>query len=294
MNWLKLLAFLFFFCIPSALGGCDFDAAPEGMVLVAAGSFVMGTNEVDKDNRALSLGLQKPWYADETPERRASLPDYYIDKYEVTNRQYYIFCQATDHKPPLDWGGMKYPEGRDDLPVTAVNFYDAAAYAEWAGKRLPAEAEWEKAARGPDGFIYPWGNEFEPNAANVSHSMKARKGEGLKPVGSFPEGVSYYGAYDMIGNAWEWVWDYYRPYAGSEYQSPDYGKKYIVVRGLSYLGVGHFPKEEYMKTVALLARASYREKLNPFAKKKDVGFRCVKDKKSLFAELIDEKPEDGK
>ncbi|MBI4382656.1 MAG: SUMF1/EgtB/PvdO family nonheme iron enzyme [Nitrospinae bacterium] len=282
MEWVKLSIFL---CLLLASGGCEFDPAPEGMVLVPAGPFAMGTDREDKDNQALSLGLPKPWYADESPERRVSLRDYYIDKYEVTNRQYYIFCQATDYKPPPVWGGMKYPEGTDDLPVTAVNYYDAFAYAEWAGKRLPTEEEWEKAARGPDGLIYPWGNEFDISDANVNPSATKKEGRGLKPVGSFPGGVSYYGAYDMIGNAWEWVWDYYQPYPGNPYPSPDYGKKFVVVRGMSYLGIGHFPKEEYRKAVALMARASYREKLNPLAKKKDVGFRCVKEKRSLFDAL---------
>lgn len=276
MRWLMFLVILL------GLGGCLSDA-PEEMVLVPADSFRMGTNETDKDNQALSLGLQKPWFADESPEHLVYLPDFYIDKYEVTNRQYYIFCQATGHRPPPGWGGMKYPPGTDELPVTQVNFYDASAYAEWVGKRLPTEAEWEKAARGPDHFIYPWGNDFDPSSANVSHSTKAG---GLNPVGSFPQGVSFYGVHDMIGNVWEWVWDYYAPYPNSQYKSPDYDKKYVVVRGMSYLGIGHFPKEAYQKTVALMSRALYREKLNPLLGKSDVGFRCVKETTSLLQQFF--------
>ena len=248
------------------------------MVLVSGGEFKMGTDLVDLENHALSVGLPKPWYADEFPERKVYLKDFYIDQYEVTNEQYYIFCQATDRKPPRTWGGLKYPDGRDEYPVSHVNFFDASAYADWAGKRLPTEAEWEKAARGPDNYIYPWGNEFDPNGANISTSRKTKSGRGLKPVGSFPGGVSYYGVYDMVGNLWEWVWDYYRPYPGSTFPSGDFDKKMLVVRGLSYLSVGHFPADEYMKVVSLKARASFRERLSPFAREKDVGFRCVKEK----------------
>ncbi len=90
----------------------------------------------------------------------------------------------------------------------------------------------------------------------------------------------------MIGNAWEWVWEYYRAYSGSEYESEDFGKKYVVVRGLSYQGVGHFPMKEYKKVVALMARASYRQKMNPFVREKDVGFRCVKEKPPLWKKLF--------
>ena len=252
------------------------------MVLIPSGEFTMGSDAVDSKNHALSVGLTKPWFADEFPEHRVYTRAFYIDKHEVTNRKFYIFCQATDHKPPRSWRGPKYPEGDSDLPVTNVNFYDAAAYAQWMGKRLPTEVEWEKAARGPLGNIFPWGNDFNWDAANISHSSKKKIGHQLKPVGSFPEGTSHYGVEDMIGNAWEWVWDYYLPYPKNEYPSPDYGKKYFVVRGLSYLGVGHFSKKSYKKVVALKARASYREKLNPFARRIDVGFRCAKDKAPLF------------
>jgi formylglycine-generating enzyme required for sulfatase activity len=271
MNRLK---FPVFFIALWLCGGCFAEPPPSGMVLVPSGAFRMGTNAVDKEGHALSLGLAKPWYADETPEHEEVLGAYYIDKYEVTNRQYYIFCQATDHKPPPHWQGPKYSTGADDLPATHVSFFDAFAYAEWVGKRLPTEAEWEKAARGPDHFIYPWGNEFDATAANLSMSPSAKAG--IKPVGSFPPGVSFYGVYDMIGNVWEWVWDFYQPYAGSESASPDYGKTYVVVRGMSFMGVGHFPQKEYEKVVALKSRALYREKLHPLQRKSDVGFRCAK------------------
>ncbi len=266
--------------------GCNFEPPPEGMVLVSSGYFQMGTNRADEDNQALSAGLKKPWFADETPERRIKLGSFYIDKFEVTNRQYYIYSQATDRPPPKPWQAMKYPEGQDDFPVTGVSFFDAAAYAEWAGKRLPTEEEWEKAARGEKGLIYPWGDRFDIEKANVSPSVRMKSGKGMKPVGSFPEGASPYGVHDMIGNAWEWVWDYYLPYPESKHKSKDYEKKLVVVRGLSFLSVGHFPKNEYRKVIALKARASFREKLSPLSRKIDVGFRCAKSRPTVWQQLF--------
>jgi formylglycine-generating enzyme required for sulfatase activity len=272
-------------CSIFGMVGCSSEP-PEGMVLVSSGYFNMGTDLTDDKGHALSMGLDKPWYSDESPERRIKLNDFYIDKFEVTNKKYYIFCQATDRKPPRHWGGMKYPDGQDDLPVTGVSFFDASDYAQWAGKRLPTEKEWEKAARGENGLLYPWGDVFDVEKANVSPSVRAKTGRGMKPVGSFAAGASPYGAQDMIGNAWEWVWDYYLPYPDSNFKTELFKKKYIVVRGLSYLGVGHFPKKEYMKVVALKSRASFREKLSPLSRKIDVGFRCAKSKPTKWQQLF--------
>ena len=113
------------------LTGCD--APPKGMVLVSGGNFTMGTDDIDTEQHAIKMGLNKPWYADESPAFKLYLKGFYIDKCEVTRLQYYIFCQATDHKPPRTWGGEKFPDGTENYPVSYVNFYDAAAYAEWAG-----------------------------------------------------------------------------------------------------------------------------------------------------------------
>ncbi len=264
-----------------AASGCA-EPPPQGMVLVPGGYFSMGSDEKDTEGHALSMGLSKPWYADESPQRRFNLDDFFIDRYEVTNKQFYIFSQATDHPPPPTWQGMRYPEGQDDFPVHGVSYFDAASYAEWAGKRLPTEAEWEKAARGENPITYPWGNVFDGNRANLSLSPRSKTGRGLMPVGSFPEGASPYGVEDMIGNVWEWVNDYYRSYPKSTYESKYFDGKHVVVRGMSYLGVGHFPKKEYVKVVALKARAAYREKLNPAARRLDVGFRCAKSRKTFY------------
>ena len=278
------------FLIPLFISGC-LENVPEGMVYIPSGEFTIGTNQVDSENHAFSLGLDKPWYADESPERRIDIPGFYIDRYEVTNLQYYIFCQATDHKPPRSWKGQKFPEGEDHFPVTYVSFFDAAAYAEWAGKRLPNEMEWEKAARGRAGFVYPWGDDFKTGVANLATSPKHKTGKGLKPVGSFPKGVSPYGVHDMVGNVWEWVWDYYLPYPNSKFNSPAFEKKHYILRGMSFMGVGHFNKKNFKKVVALKSRASFREHLNPLARKKDVGFRCAKDRPPLIERLFGPQPD---
>jgi formylglycine-generating enzyme required for sulfatase activity len=267
------------------ISGC-LEKIPTEMILIPSGEFTIGTNHIDEENHALSLGLNKPWFADESPERRINIPDYYIDRFEVTNLQYFIFCQATDHKPPRYWKGQKFPEGMDRLPVTEVNYFDANAYAKWAGKRLPNELEWEKAARGRAGFTYPWGDNFIPGVANLSLSPRMKTGQGLQPVGSFPKSASSYGVEDMVGNAWEWVWEYYSPYPGNKFKTPEYEKKQVVVRGLSYMGVGHFSRKNFLKVVSLKARASYREHLSPLARKKDVGFRCAKDRPTFMERVF--------
>jgi formylglycine-generating enzyme required for sulfatase activity len=284
MNCLRSLVLLF---VTVGLGGCLFDESPEGMVLIPGGYFVMGDDRIDKEGHAFALGLEKPWFADESPQRQVSLPGFYIDKYEVSNKEYYIFCQATDCKSPKFWKGAKYPEGKDNYPVTGISFFQAAAFAQWNGKRLPTEKEWEKAARGPNGLSYPWGDRFDASAANISQSNRKKRGQGLKPRGSYENGKSPFGVHDMIGNAWEWVWDYYLPYPDNEFESKDYGDKYTVVRGLSYFGVGHFPKKEYMKVISLKARASYREKMNPRSYKIDVGFRCAMERPPMTKRIFD-------
>lgn len=277
-RWTGIVVFLL-----AGLGasGCG-EPTPPGMVLVPAGYFSMGSDEEDTEGHALSLGLDKPWYADETPQHRLHLDDFFIDRYEVTNKEYYIFTQATDRESPRTWRGPRYPEGEDQLPVHGVSFYDAAAYAEWAGKRLPSEAEWEKAARGETPRRYPWGDQFDINRANVSPSPRQKTGRGLQPVGSFPSGASPYGAEDMIGNVWEWVHDYYEPYPESTWHSKEYEDKKVVVRGMSYLGVGHFSKKDYTRVVAMKSRAAFREKLHPVIRRIDVGFRCANDRKGFF------------
>jgi len=130
----------------------------------------------------------------------ANLADFYIDKTEVTNSAYLRFCRETGH--PMPRGANTAPP---EDPVVNVTFSDAEAFAQWAGKRLPSAEEWEKAARGPSGRVYPWGNEWRDDAANIPTDAASKKRSSLAPAYSFLKGESPYGALNMLGNAWEWV-----------------------------------------------------------------------------------------
>ena len=162
------------------------DGAP--MVLVPAGEFVMGSENGESY---------------EKPVRRVILDAYYIDAYEVTNALYGKFLQVTRHREPILWNDAKF--NGPNQPVVGVSCDDAEAYCRWAGRRLPTEAEWEKAARGTDGRIYPWGNQWDRTRANTFIGGPGRP----TPVGSYEADKSPYGAYDMAGNVQEWVADWY-------------------------------------------------------------------------------------
>jgi gamma-glutamyl hercynylcysteine S-oxide synthase len=188
---------------------------PDNMVLVNAGGFIRGMN-IDRDltnngkvlAQTKKLTVSKNSFEDEAPARMIYLSSYYIDKHEVSNIQYKEFMIATDHPAPAYWDHRKLNIANH--PVTGVNWFDANAYCRWNKKRLPTEAEWEKAARGPAGLIYPWGNTLDIEKANFS---KGDTGKSMvtTPIDSYPEGKSYYGAYNMAGNVFEWVQDWYDP-----------------------------------------------------------------------------------
>ena len=130
-----------------------------------------------------------------------SLPEYLMARYPVTNEEYLRFAKATGHRRPDSWREGEFAPDRARHPVVFVSWEDAAAYAAWAGARLPSEAEWEKAARGADGRLYPWGNEFVAENCNTSESQT----DGTRPVDAHPGGNSPYGVVDMAGNVWEWT-----------------------------------------------------------------------------------------
>ena len=192
----------------AALAGCDTGSAPQGMVKIPAGSFPMGSDKVDTEGKGNEFGMAKPLYQDEHPRREINLPTYYIDRYETTNAEYGRYVEATKARPPKTWPDGRVPAGRERLPVTNVNWYEAEQYCQWAGKRLPTEAEWEKAARGADGRRYPWGNE----APDATRARFAAAYNATVPVGSHAQGASPYGVLDMAGNVWQWTSSLYRPY----------------------------------------------------------------------------------
>ncbi|HLC18721.1 MAG TPA: SUMF1/EgtB/PvdO family nonheme iron enzyme [Thermodesulfobacteriota bacterium] len=239
-------------------------AAPEGMVLVPKGEFVMGSDRVDREAKAMQYGSTKPWYANENPARKVFLDDFHIDRTEVTNREYKEFVDAAGHRPPPHWPGPTYPERLADHPVVAVTWSDAAEYCEWKGKRLPTEAQWEKAARGAEGRIFPWGDEFDNTKVNTLGEHA-----GTTPVGTFPGGASPYGALDMAGNAQEWTADWYKQYPGNKYNDEDYGEKFRVIRGGGWGGMGHY-------TLSVYVTSPFRGIARPDGYYDDVGIRCVK------------------
>jgi sulfatase modifying factor 1 len=226
------------------------------LVVIPAGEFIMG---------------HKSSY-DTLPVRdKMNLPAFSIDKYEVTNKRYKRFIDATGYKVPWsqepavaayiwDWQKRMYPEGKGDDPVVLVSWDDAKAFCTWAGKRIPTEAEWEKAARGPKGKPYPWGNDWANGKANTSES-------GLKqtsPAGAFKDDVSEYGVYDLAGNISEWVEEWFAPYPGNPMTSYEERNKYRVLRGGSW---------DYAHSIA---NGYHRQYALPQSQMTAIGFRCVK------------------
>jgi formylglycine-generating enzyme required for sulfatase activity len=221
------------------------------MVSIPGGEFMMGNDSGDPD---------------EAPAHSVSVAPFEIDKTEVTNAEFAAFVKATGYKTAAEESGggswRDYAEGRDNYPVVKVSWADADAYCAWAGKRLPTEAEWEYAARGTDGRIYPWGNDWKPDACNGRES-------GIRSttaVGSFAAGASPYGVLDMAGNVREWAADWYDKYPGSSFSSP-YFKVFRVHRG-----GGWFDPPEDLRTTK-------RNAGPPETANDDLVFRCARDAK---------------
>jgi formylglycine-generating enzyme required for sulfatase activity len=259
------------------------------MVFVPEGSFLMGSSEGTR-------GAMPP----EFPQHEVFLNSFWVDRTEVTNAMFAAFLnaqgnQVEDGKSWLDTDrekdyvsieqvdGLWQPkEGKENHPVVMVNWYGAAAYCEWTGRRLPTEAEWEKAARGENGQIFPWGDEFDSSVANLDDmpdkdDWKIECTESgcdgfahTSPVGIFFEGASPYGALDMAGNVWEWVadwedWGYYANSPLSNPRGPSSGNaKWI--RG------GSWDSGDYRGRAATRFPSSH-----PKYSRRDLGFRCVLD-----------------
>ncbi|MGH7367083.1 MAG: formylglycine-generating enzyme family protein [Candidatus Rokuibacteriota bacterium] len=217
------------------------------MVLVPASEFWMGSDDGNDD---------------EKPRHGVDVDAYWIDKYEITNGLYQRFMEATHRAAPRFWSHRHLNDASQ--PVVGVSWHDADAFCRWVGKRLPTEAEWEKAARGDDGRTYPWGEQWDSSRANSKESQRDRPA----PVGSYPRGVSPYGAYDMAGNVWEWVVDWYAKdyYERSPRRNPRGPKtgQWKVLRGGSW---GYLPS---------LLRTTNRLSIMPDLRNTVIGFRCAR------------------
>ena len=245
---------------------------PAGMVLIPAGEFVMGNV-----NGAIH----------EKPSHQVFLDAYYIGQHEVTNAEYYAFWLADgavkSAHTPISFGNQtdiddwpQVAKTSPDSPVVGISWSDAAAYAKRVGKRLPTEAEWEKAARGTDGRSWPWGNAFSMQIRGKTNHANVWRGEdgyanGVVPVGTYPTGASPYGAFDMAGNVWEWVADWYSEsyYHWGTVHNPKGPKRggRRVVRGGSWANGAQF------------TQCTHRMGHYPAAGTSFIGFRLVKDVK---------------
>jgi len=257
------------------------------MVFIPAGQFMFGTDQTDESGLNASMGIPKPLYQDAHPEQKPFLKAFFIDRFEVTNRRYQKFLKDLPthpeykimieklgyYSPPKGWLKTKFSEGQGDHPVTWVSWFDAANFCQWAGKRLPTEKEWERAARGTQGQAYPWGNTFERDRANLPNKLGSKVP--LSKVGTFSKGASPEGAEDLIGNVWEWTDGDYAPYPENTFQFDDFNQGFKVIRGTSVADIGHFPGEFYAKVLKEFARSGYRQYADPSQGASDVGFRCV-------------------
>jgi formylglycine-generating enzyme required for sulfatase activity len=233
------------------------DGAP--MALIPAGEFWMGSPDSEGN-------------IDEHPRHRVYVDAYSMDRFEVTVSRYEKFMQSTGRQAPEYWDQVKTGK-HSDLPVVGVDWHDAEAYCRWAGKRLPTEAEWEKAARGTDERTYPWGNEppttslanFERGYANNAYD------ERLASVDSYEAGKSPYGLHHMAGNVWEWTYDWYEEpfFAKSPQRNPKgpSSGQYRMRRGGSWFYEPHF------------VRSAHRSRETPTLRYPDMGFRCAQDAK---------------
>lgn len=223
---------------------------PEGMALVPSGRFTIGRNTGDE--------YEAPAHPDGLGY------NYFMDTFEVTNEDYWIFIRETSRTPPKHWEGRTPPTSMLRLPVTHVSLEDALAYCKWRGTRknlncrVPSEIEWERAARGDTGLLYTWGNEWREGATNAN----SKNGK-IMPIGSFPADKSPYGIYDLMGNVREWTRDSFTPYQGSR------GKPVAGVNTIRGGAYSDSPQE---------ANSTYRSYGPPDALKFDrTGFRCVCD-----------------
>ena len=269
----KRVRFLSVGLMLAILNACDqptvYSEPPKNMILIPAGNFIMGTNSEQAN-------------ADQKPAHKVYLDAFYIDKHEVTNAQFEAFItdggyQNQEHWTENGWNfiqknhittplqhGENTVSTKPNHPMIGVSWYEAKAYATWAGKRLPTESEWEKAAKGTKKRVYPWGDEMD--FSKLSYFPHVTK---VRAVGSFPEGASPYGVLDMAGSVWEWCSDwygesYYPQSARENPKGPDSGE-YRVLRGGGW------------DSIRLQLQCTYRYYDKADRRTYNIGFRCVQD-----------------
>jgi formylglycine-generating enzyme required for sulfatase activity len=242
------------------------DEQAESFIKETTGAYMVDQNLFDR----------------ETPQRTVAMPEIIIDKYPVTCWQYQEFCAATGHTRPENWKGGKPPRGQENHPVAYVTMQDAMAYCKWAGGRLPYESEWEKAARGTDGRIWPWGNQPDASRSNSDkHGAEAH----TQPVDAHPDGASPYGCVDMVGNVMEWTWDQNVPYPGfvDKHRKPGGGGMFVTVIGAGgqvmenpvFMPTNATVRGGSYQTVAGLCRCASRLNAEQTMRAPWLGFRCV-------------------
>ncbi|HKF50015.1 MAG TPA: SUMF1/EgtB/PvdO family nonheme iron enzyme [Terracidiphilus sp.] len=246
--------------------------APDGMIRIPGGEFEFRVRGIEiEGDVSEGIDVQYPW--EDSPrrfhDRVLQVEPFFIDKYPVTNAEFKQFLDATHYSPEdkinflRDWKDGNYPQGWDNRPVTWVSLEDARAYAQWAGKRLPHEWEWQLAAQGTDERAYPWGSEWI--AANVPTPDNGRTMRGPDAVDAHPEGASPYGVMDMVGNVWQWTEEF-----------EDDHTRAAIVRGGSYYqpqgSIWYFP-EAYRND----EHGKYLLMAPGYDRSGGIGFRCVKD-----------------
>jgi len=236
-------------------------------VMVPAGEFLMGS----RDLREVPFFLR--WLCgNEKPQHTIDLPDFRIARVPVTNAQYLRFVDATKYQTPPYWKDGHFPDGKEEHPVVDVSWHDAIAFCDWAGVQLPSEAEWEKAARGTDGRIWPWGN--QPPDASRCNFRDSGTGD-TTPVDCYPSGASPNGVLDMAGNVWEWTLSLW----GTQGDKPDFAYPYRPEDGRENIGAptsvrrvlrgGSFLFNHYN------TRCAYRDGSFPDYGFTDSGFRLL-------------------
>jgi gamma-glutamyl hercynylcysteine S-oxide synthase len=247
-------------------------SVPTGMVKVPAGSFLFEVSGIEiEGTNDMGVDVQYAW--EDSPRRfhrqTVNLKPFFIDEYPVTNAEFKKFLDATHYHPKddlnflRDWKDGTYPAGWEKRPVTWVSLEDARAFANWSGKRLPHEWEWQYAAQGSDGRLYPWGNEWDPSAVPVPD--KSRTMRGPDPVDAHPKGASSFGVQDMVGNIWQWT-----------DEAVDEHTRAAIVRGGSYYqpqgSIWYFPQAYRLNEHGKLLLMS-----PSMDRSGALGFRCVRD-----------------